>query len=116
MSILINNPPWATNNLNPLWISLPRAQNTYIWFQAALNIKHRAKLNNIKFKIVSTVPYQLFCNGVLCGWGPWRGTKTLLWLTSHDLSRQLQIGKNELWLLMHDPAVPSAQRDSTIPW
>ncbi|MDP8268623.1 MAG: hypothetical protein P9L97_07850 [Candidatus Tenebribacter davisii] len=106
--------PWTTDDLRPLWSSQPRSQNAYVWFRASLNIKK--KLIDVEFKLISTVPYQLFCNGSLCGWGPWRSTQKVLWLTSHNLSSQLRPGKNELWLLMHDPAVPSAYRDSVAPW
>ncbi|MBT9147766.1 MAG: hypothetical protein DDT32_01531 [Syntrophomonadaceae bacterium] len=105
---------WISNDLQALWVPLLRLPNTYIWFRASLNLKK--KLTDIEFKLISTVPYQLFCNGILCGWGPWRGTKKLLWMTSHNLSSCLHLGKNELCLLMHDPAVPSAQRDSIAPW
>ncbi|MBT9147105.1 MAG: hypothetical protein DDT32_00857 [Syntrophomonadaceae bacterium] len=102
------------SGLTPLWISLPREPNRYVWFWTSLNIKEG--YSNIIFRLISTVPYQLFCNRVMCGWGPWRSTRNILWLTTHNLSKRLHPGRNDVWLLMYDPGVPSAQRDSVAPW
>ena len=96
-----------------LWIDKPRYPNSYIWFRAVLDLK--AVSHRVVFRLISTVPYQLFCNGMLAGWGPWRGTRKVLWITEHDISSFLHAGKNEMWLLMHDPVVPSNIRDSIQP-
>jgi hypothetical protein len=67
------------------------------------------------FRIASTVPYQLFVNGDFAGYGPWRGTRRVLWVAEHSISSFLTKGKNEILLLMHDYFWPSGTKDLTEP-
>ena len=89
---------WHSSGAKPIWASGPRRQNTYVWFKTGLEMD--AGASDAKLRLISTLPYQVFCNGSLCGSGPWRGTHKLLWVNTHDLSSHLCACENELWLLM----------------
>jgi len=99
-----------TGNAKPVWACSEPAVNSYVWLAPPEPVSFRGPL---ELRIVSTAFYQVFVGDQLHSWGPWRGTRNLLFLTRHFVESD---SPARLAFLAYHSGVPSAQQDFVMPW
>ncbi len=94
-----------------IWIDAPQKMNRYVWLMPPAPLK---TAKTIAVRIASSVPYQLFVNGKLHSYGPWRGSRNLVFVTTHTVRPDSP--ETRIAFLAHHPARPSSEMDMGSPW
>lgn len=94
-----------------IWIDAPQKMNRYVWLMPPAPLKTG---KTITVRIASSVPYQLYVNGKFHSYGPWRGSRNLVFVTTHTIRPDSP--ETRIAFLAHHPARPSSEMDMGSPW